>query len=165
MGERVTCPRCGRTGVSVTTTGKLRAHRKPNGLTQGDECSASGAAAKRAVHFRHAVRERWSACGYNGHDNTVIITHSLAEVTCKFCLGTANQRKPPRPTVQVMDGETGEDGVGPCVEPESGKPGTPGHAYCVSRDGHHGRHGNGRYAWHNWADSVETCPAPTPRAP
>jgi ribosomal protein S27E len=113
MGERVTCPRCGRTGVTVTTTGKLRAHRKPNGLTQGDECSASGAPAKRAVHFRHAMRERWSACGYNGNDNTVIITHDLTEVTCKFCLGTANKRPPPRPTIKVMvGGETGEDACG-----------------------------------------------------
>lgn len=153
MGERVTCPRCGRTGVSVTTTGKLRAHRKPNGLTQGDECSASGAAAKRAVHFRHAVRERWSACGYNGHDNTVIITHSLAEVTCKFCLGTANQRKPPRPTVQVMDGETGEDECLPFDDlypvRKSALDTTPCH--------------------YDWYDAMRggpcSCPAPTTRVP
>ena len=44
MGERVTCPRCGRAGVTITSTGKMRLHYvpMPNGVIRGPECTASG---------------------------------------------------------------------------------------------------------------------------
>lgn len=74
----------------------------------------------------------------------------------------------PRPTVQVMDGETGSDGHERCPSEDRWEdvPGlAPQVVRCVFDDGHEGRHVFADHRWGKRADHETTCPAPTPRAP